>query len=75
MPLRQIFLTESENKKIKNLLGARSTARAAKDFARADLIRAALDAAGVTVMDQVGADPDWRLRPDFDPAKLDGIDA
>jgi cysteinyl-tRNA synthetase len=60
--------------RVEALLTARADARAAKDFARADAIRRALDAAGVTVMDRPGAATEWELTPHFDPAKLEGID-
>jgi len=61
--------------RIDALLAARAAARAAKDFAKADAIRAALDAAGVTVMDRAGAPSDWQLGPGFDAAALDGVQA
>ncbi len=60
--------------RIDALLTARADARGAKDFARADAIRKALDAAGVTVMDRPGAATEWTLSPHFDPARLEGID-
>jgi cysteinyl-tRNA synthetase len=56
---------------IEGLLADRQTARKSKDFARADAIRARLDAAGVVVMDRPNAPTDWELSPDFDPAKLE----
>jgi cysteinyl-tRNA synthetase len=58
---------------IKRLLADRQTARIAKDFARADAIRARLDAAGVVVMDRPNAPTDWELAPHFDPAKLEAL--
>jgi cysteinyl-tRNA synthetase len=61
--------------RIDALLTARADARAAKDFARADAIRKALDAAGVVVMDRPGAPTEWELSPAFDPAKLAEIEA
>ncbi|MEM1315336.1 MAG: DALR domain-containing protein, partial [Pseudomonadota bacterium] len=57
---------------IDRILTARTEARKTKDFARADALRAALDAAGVIVMDNPGG-ADWRLGPDFDPAKLEDV--
>lgn len=55
--------------RIEAMLAERLSARKARDFARADALRAALDAAGVAVMDSPqGAT--WQLGPDFDPAKL-----
>lgn len=57
--------------KIERLLAERQTARQSKDFARADAIRATLDAAGVVVMDRPNAPTDWELTPHFDPAKLE----
>lgn len=59
--------------KIIALLKARADARAAKDFARADAIRKALDAAGVVVMDRTGGPTEWELGPAFDAAALDGV--
>ncbi len=56
---------------IERLLADRQTARQSKDFARADAIRATLDAAGVVVMDRPNAPTDWELTPHFDPAKLE----
>ena len=50
-------------------------ARGERDFARADAIRDGLAAAGVVVMDRVGAATEWKLGPTFDPEKLDRIDA
>ncbi|HET7409032.1 MAG TPA: cysteine--tRNA ligase [Paracoccaceae bacterium] len=58
---------------IDRLLVDRQAARKAKDFARADAIRARLDAAGVTVMDRPNAPTDWELTPQFDPAKLEAL--
>ncbi|MEM6742420.1 MAG: cysteine--tRNA ligase [Pseudomonadota bacterium] len=56
--------------RIEALLVARTEARKIKDFAKADALRDALDAAGVIVMDNPDG-ADWRLGPDFDPAKLE----
>ncbi|MEM9795845.1 MAG: cysteine--tRNA ligase [Pseudomonadota bacterium] len=53
-------------------LTARATARADKDWARADAIRDALVAAGVVVTDGKGAG--WEAGPGFDPTKLEGIE-
>ena len=61
--------------RIDALLAARAEARAAKDFAKADAIRAALDAAGVTVMDRAGAPSDWALTPGFDAGRLAEVEA
>ncbi|MGB0507808.1 MAG: CysS/YqeB C-terminal domain-containing protein, partial [Pikeienuella sp.] len=58
---------------VEALLQARADARAAKDFARADAIRAGLDAAGVEVMDKPGAASEWRLGVSFDAEKLEGL--
>ena len=56
--------------RVEALLAERVAARASKDFARADEIRALLTGAGVLVMDNPeGAS--WRPGPDFDPAKLE----
>lgn len=57
---------------IEALLAERVTARANKDFARADQIRDAFNAAGVEVRD--GADgAEWSLKPGFDASKLEGL--
>ncbi len=57
---------------INGLLAERVTARAEKNFARADEIRDAFNAAGVEVRD--GADgAEWSLKPGFDAAKLGGL--
>ncbi len=61
--------------RIEALLEARAEARKARDFARADAIRAALDAAGVVVMDRPGAATHWQLSPGFDQAALEAVDA
>jgi len=57
------------------LLEEREKARTARDFRRADAIRDGLAAAGIKVMDRAGGATEWELGPDFNPAKLDGIDA
>jgi len=54
------------------IVADRRAARAAKDFAEADRLRAILDAAGVIVVDA----PDrttWSLGPDFDATKLEAV--
>lgn len=56
---------------IEHLLAERQSARASRDFARADAIRANLDEAGVIVMDRPNAPTDWELAPNFDPARLE----
>ncbi|MGZ9810677.1 cysteine--tRNA ligase [Pseudoroseicyclus sp. H15] len=55
--------------KIEALLDERFQARKAKDFARADEIRALLTAAGVEVMDRPDG-ADWAPGPGFDAGKL-----
>jgi cysteinyl-tRNA synthetase len=70
-----VLSNEDVASKLNILLSARTAARGMRDFARADAIRAALDAAGVIVMDRPGAPTEWELGPNFDPAKLDGIEA
>ncbi|MEL6196242.1 MAG: cysteine--tRNA ligase [Pseudomonadota bacterium] len=57
--------------RIDALLAERAAARAAKDFAKADGIRAALIAAGVEVRD--GQSPSFVLTDGFDAAKLEAI--
>ncbi|MBB5223519.1 cysteinyl-tRNA synthetase [Amaricoccus macauensis] len=61
--------------RVSALLRAREDARARRDFARADEIREALTAAGIKVMDRTGGPSEWAIGADFDPAKLEGIDA
>jgi len=48
--------------RIEGLLGERSAARLAKDWARADEIRAELTAMGVEVLDAAGGAATWRLK-------------
>jgi cysteinyl-tRNA synthetase len=62
------------DERVRGLLAARDSARAARDFARADAIRDGLAAAGIKVMDRQGGASEWELGPDFDPAKLEGIE-
>ena len=57
---------------VTGLLARRAAARAAKDFAGADAIRATLTAAGVQVSD-VGGVATWTPGPDFDAAKLETL--
>ena len=54
---------------IDGLLADRAAAKAAKDFGKADGIRAALIEAGVEVKDVPGG-AEWSLTPSFDAAKL-----
>ena len=61
--------------RIAAILKAREGARAARDFARADALRNGLLAAGIKIMDRAGAASEWEIGPEFDPAKLDGIEA
>jgi cysteinyl-tRNA synthetase len=61
--------------RIEAILNARQDARNTRDFARADALREGLLAAGIKVMDRTGAASEWEIGPDFDPAKLDGLDA
>ncbi|MFV0474240.1 MAG: DALR domain-containing protein, partial [Pikeienuella sp.] len=55
------------------LLARRAEAREARDFNRADEIRKGLDEAGVIVIDRKGEASEWRLGPDFDPARLETL--
>jgi len=55
--------------RVNALLAERATARAAKDWNRADEVRDILNAAGVQVTD-VGGQATWAPGPDFDAAKL-----
>lgn len=54
---------------IERLLAERLSARQARDFTRADLLRDGFVAAGVVVMDTAGGS-EWRLLPTFDVTKL-----
>ncbi|CTQ50605.1 cysteine--tRNA ligase [Jannaschia donghaensis] len=56
---------------VEAVLAARVTARADKDWARADALRDGLVAAGVVVTDGKGRG--WEAGPGFDPAKLEGL--
>ncbi len=58
---------------VESLLARRAEARAARDFAAADMIRKGLDEAGIVVIDQKGGPSEWRPGPDFDPAKLEAL--
>lgn len=55
--------------RIEALLAARTAAKKARDFARADALRARLAAAGVEVRDTPKG-PEWTLGPQFDAGKL-----
>ncbi len=57
---------------IEALLEERVSARANKDFARADAIRDAFNAAGVEVRDSADG-AEWSLMPGFDATKLEGL--
>ena len=54
---------------IERLLAERLSARQARDFTRADLLRDGFVAAGVVVMDTASGS-EWRLLPTFDVTKL-----
>ena len=58
---------------IDRMLAARATAKAEKDFAKADGLRAALVDAGVEVQDGPGG-AEWSLTPGFDATKLVGVE-
>jgi len=60
--------------RIDGLLAARTAARKARDFARADAIRDGLAAAGVEVKDTPDG-PEWSLTPGFDGQKLAELEA
>ncbi|HUD35591.1 MAG TPA: cysteine--tRNA ligase [Streptosporangiaceae bacterium] len=57
LPSRPATISAEE---VEALVAARSAARAAKDFARSDQLRAELTAGGVTVEDQPGGRSTWR---------------
>ncbi len=59
-----------DHRMVEALLTARTDARAARDFGRADLIRKGLDDSGVEVMDRPGAPTEWRRGKGYDPKKL-----
>ncbi|OSP54276.1 hypothetical protein [Pseudoruegeria sp. SK021] len=67
------MITPELRTQIDALLIARTEARAAGDYARADEIRQAIDAAGIEVQDKEGAATQWTAKPDFDPSKLEGL--
>lgn len=58
---------------IDSLLDERTEARKSRNFARADEIRHAIDAAGIEVQDKEGERSKWVLKPGFDPSKLEGL--
>jgi cysteinyl-tRNA synthetase len=60
-----------EDERVEAVLAARLTARADKDWARADTLRDGLVAAGVVVTD--GKGKGWEAGPGFDPTKLEGL--
>jgi len=62
----------AETDRIEGLIAARQEARAAKNFARADQIRMALQAAGVTLIDTPEGTT-WEAGPGFDPAQLKDV--
>ncbi|MEM9341448.1 MAG: cysteine--tRNA ligase [Pseudomonadota bacterium] len=57
---------------IEELLEARTLARQAKDFGRADALRDGFVAAGVLVKDTADG-AEWEVGPGFDPAKLESL--
>ena len=65
-------VTDTVAARVDELLLARASARAAKDWAKADAVRDILNAAGVRVTD-VGGQATWEPGPDFDAAKLEGL--
>lgn len=65
--------TPEERALIVRLLAARKDAREARDFDRADTIRAALDAAGVEVHDH-DAGFEFGLKPGADLSKLRAVE-
>ncbi|KPQ06484.1 MAG: cysteinyl-tRNA synthetase CysS [Rhodobacteraceae bacterium HLUCCA12] len=60
-------------KKVVRLLFDRQDARKRKDFSRADEIRDALLSAGIVIEDRPDG-PEWHVGPNFDPAKLEGLE-
>ena len=63
---------EATAARIEALLADRAAARKQRDFARADLIRDGLAAAGVEVKDTPQGS-EWTLEPGFDPSKLEAV--
>ena len=57
---------------VETLLRARTDARAARDFQRADAIRDALAAAGVEIKDTIDG-ASWSFGPNFDVERLKGL--
>ncbi|EKE45037.1 CysS [Oceaniovalibus guishaninsula JLT2003] len=58
---------------IERLLGERRSARTARNFARADAIRAAFDAAGVQLQDRPDGPTEWKVKAGFDPVPLKAL--
>jgi cysteinyl-tRNA synthetase len=69
-----VTLRERFEEKVKDLIERRALARSQREFELADKIRAALDDAGVKVMDRPGAHPEWELPAVLDPAKLEALE-
>ncbi|MEO1919615.1 MAG: cysteine--tRNA ligase [Paracoccaceae bacterium] len=62
----------SHNELIAKLIELRDNARSDKNFARADEIRDALNAAGIQLKDSASG-VSWELSPEFDAAKLEAL--
>ncbi|MEO0991948.1 MAG: DALR domain-containing protein, partial [Pseudomonadota bacterium] len=71
-PLKATTVADDAAELIDRLIADRAAARAAKDFARADILRDGFAAAGVIVKDtKDGAT--WEPGPGFDPRKLESL--
>ena len=69
---REVVPSEDVTDLVKTLLDKRATARAARDFARADSLREGLTKAGIVIKDtSVGVD--WHIGPSFDQDKLEAL--
>ena len=69
---RKAVPSEEVTDLVNALLGARATARAARDFARADSLRDSLAEAGIVIKD-TSEGVDWHIGPGFDHDKLEAL--
>ncbi|MDE0523599.1 MAG: cysteine--tRNA ligase, partial [Boseongicola sp.] len=69
---REAVPSEDVTDLVNALLGERATARAARDFARADSLREGLIEAGIVIKD-TSEGVDWHIGPGFDHDKLEEL--